>query len=191
MLCNHFHWNWLMLCLHVLFNIYQIDIQLNFFSWNVFRFNWHFGVIDLCITVWLFFSFSSFRTIILLFWFQIFKLLSFSKLLFFIFRFHLILMSLHNFLVLIFISVLPILISSSFHLLNTVWFSTQVLLFLTHISFVLNILFFKNDWKKVISIKFDIRVTKHVFIKNVIFRLRRTWPQTIIHACIFWNGCDI
>ena len=39
-------------------------------------------MIDLCITVWLFFSFSSFRTIILLFWFQIFKLLSISKLFF-------------------------------------------------------------------------------------------------------------
>ena len=39
-------------------------------------------MIDLCITVWLLFSFSSFRTIILLFWFQIFKLLSISKLFF-------------------------------------------------------------------------------------------------------------
>ena len=39
------------------------------------------------------------------------------------------------------------LLSSS--LLNIVWLSTKVLLFLSHISFILNILFLKNDWKKV------------------------------------------
>jgi hypothetical protein len=34
---------------------------------------------------------------------------------------------------------------SSSSLLNIVWFSTEVLLFLSHISFILNILFLKND----------------------------------------------
>ena len=80
MLWKHFHWNWIMLCLHlILFSIYQIDIQLNFFSWNVSHFNWHFGVIGLRITFWIFFSSSSFRTIILLLWFKIFTLLSILK----------------------------------------------------------------------------------------------------------------
>jgi hypothetical protein len=43
------------------------------------HFNWHFGVIALSITFWIFFSFISFGTIILLFWFLIFKLLSIIK----------------------------------------------------------------------------------------------------------------
>jgi hypothetical protein len=80
MLCKHFHWNWIMLCLHlILFSFYQIDIQLNFFSLNVSHLNWHFGVIGLPITFWIFFSFSSFGTMILLLWFLIFKLLSILK----------------------------------------------------------------------------------------------------------------
>ena len=59
-----------------LFSIYQIVIQLNFFSWNVSHLNWHFGVIGLRISFWIFFSFSSFGTMILLLWFLIFKFLS-------------------------------------------------------------------------------------------------------------------
>ena len=41
--------------------------------------NWHFGVIGLRISFWIFFSYSSFGTIILLLWFLIFKLLSIFK----------------------------------------------------------------------------------------------------------------
>jgi hypothetical protein len=80
---------------------------------------------------------------------------------------------------------------SSSSLLNIVWFSTKVLLSLSDISFILNI--FGKKW---IPIKFDIRVTKYVFIKNVTFRLCRTWPNKnapcwYCISIVFWNGCDI
>ena len=81
------------------------------------------------------------------------------------FRFHLILISLQNVLVnFFFFAQSDIQFLSSSTLLNIVWFSTQVLIFLSTISFIINILFIKNDWKKWIPIKFDIRVTNYVVI---------------------------
>ena len=44
-----------------------IDIHLNFFSSNISHFSIHFGVIALSSIFWLFFSFSSFGTMMLLF----------------------------------------------------------------------------------------------------------------------------
>ena len=139
------------------FNLVQyipIDIHLNFFSSNISHFNIHVGVIALSTIFWLFFSFSSFGTMMLLFWFLIFKLLyifnpndlfifSFSSDLNFFatcsgFYFSIVAQSDIQFL-------------SSSSQLNIVWFSTEVLLVLSDVSFILNILFIKNDWKKVDS----------------------------------------
>ena len=52
------------------FNLVQyipIDIRLNFFSLNISHFSIHLGVIALSSIVWLFFSFSSIGTMMLLF----------------------------------------------------------------------------------------------------------------------------
>ena len=150
----------------------------------------------LSITFWIFFSFSSFGTMILLFGFLIFKLLSIIKpynLFIFSFSSDLNFFT-KNFGFYFFIfSQSDIQFLSSSSLLNIVWFSTEVLLFVSHISFILNILFHKNDWKKVVfyniwyqsyQICFYLKChLKHDAENNV--------PCLNGVSIVFWNGCDI